>query len=59
MKTDKTMEAVEVCYRVAYKEFYFRASYILFHLLSMKTWDSIRINIETARKIFSKIVKGK
>ncbi|MEI6313300.1 MAG: radical SAM protein [Syntrophus sp. (in: bacteria)] len=52
-------EAVEVCYRVAYKEFYFRVSYILSHLLSMKTWDSARIHIEAARKIFSNIVKGK
>lgn len=49
--------AVEVCYRAAYKEFYFRPSYILSHLLLMKTLDSVRLRIETARKIFSNIVK--
>ena len=52
-------KAVEVCYRAAYKEFYFRASYILSHLLLMKTWDSVRIHIEAARNIFTNIVKGK
>ena len=51
-------EAVEVSYRAAYKEFYFRGSYILSHLLSLKTWDSVRIHVEAARNIFMNIVRG-
>lgn len=51
-------EAVEVSYRAAYKEFYFRGSYILSHLLSLKTWDSVRIRVEAARNIFMNIVRG-
>jgi anaerobic magnesium-protoporphyrin IX monomethyl ester cyclase len=51
-------EAVEVCYRAAYKEFYFRGSYVLSHLLLMKTLDSVRIHVEAARNIFMNIVKG-
>ncbi len=51
-------EAVEISYRAAYKEFYFRGSYILSHLLSLKTWDSVRIHVEAARNIFLNIVRG-
>jgi len=51
-------EAVEEYYRVAYKEFYFRASYIMSHLLLMKTWDSIRMHVEAARNIIMNIVRG-
>jgi len=51
-------EAVEACYRAAYKEFYFRGSYILSHLWLMNTWDSVRVHVEAARNIFMNIVKG-
>lgn len=51
-------EAVESYYRKAYREFYFRGSYILSHLLLMKTWDNVRIHAEAARNIFMNIVKG-
>jgi radical SAM superfamily enzyme YgiQ (UPF0313 family) len=51
-------EAVGVCYRTAYKEFYFRGSYIFSHLLSLRTWDSVRIHVEAARNIFMNIVRG-
>lgn len=52
-------DVVEACYRAAYKDFYFRVSYILSHLLSIKTWDSVRIRVAAARNIFINIVKGK
>ncbi|MCX5840516.1 MAG: radical SAM protein [Deltaproteobacteria bacterium] len=52
-------KAVEVCYRAAYKEFYFRGSYILSHLLLMKTWDMYKDTCRTARNIFTNIVKEK
>jgi radical SAM superfamily enzyme YgiQ (UPF0313 family) len=52
-------EAVEACYRAAYKEFYLRGSYILSHLSTMKTWDGVRIQAEAARNIFRNILRGK
>lgn len=51
-------DVVEGCYRDAYKAFYFRASYILSHLLLMKSWDHVKMNIRAARNIFMHIMKN-
>lgn len=52
-------ETVETYYRKAYREFYLRGSYILAHLLSIRTLDALMIHCEAARGIFANILKGK
>lgn len=52
-------ETVETYYRKAYREFYLRGSYILAHLLSIRTLDAFMIHCEAARGIFANILKGK
>lgn len=52
-------ETVETYYRKAYREFYWRGSYILAHLLSIRTLDAFMIHYEAARGIFANILKGK
>lgn len=52
-------ETVETYYRKAYRQFYLRGSYILAHLLSIRTLDAFMIHCEAARGIFANILKGK
>jgi anaerobic magnesium-protoporphyrin IX monomethyl ester cyclase len=51
-------EAVEAHYREAYRAFYFRWSYLVAHLLSIKTLDSLMIHFEAAGGILKNILKS-
>ena len=47
--------AVQSGYQKAYRDFYFRKSYILSHLLSIRTVDNLKIHAAAALKIFTNI----
>lgn len=49
-------ETVQACYRRAYRDFYFRGSYILSHLLSIRTVGRLKSHAAAARKMITHIL---
>jgi len=50
-----SLEEVEQARVRAYKEFYFRPSYVLRTLLGIRSWDDFKSIVSSARSIFSRI----
>jgi radical SAM superfamily enzyme YgiQ (UPF0313 family) len=49
-------DLVEAYYQKAYRAFYLRGSYMLAHLLSIRTWDRLRIHFEASMEMLKNIV---
>lgn len=47
-----TSEQVNEMYKAAYREFYFRPSYLLRRLTRLRSWDDIKCNFQAFRSVF-------
>lgn len=47
-----TRDEINRMYRIAYRQFYFRASYLLKRLLRLRTWEDVKVHYYAFRSVF-------
>lgn len=45
-------EQINEMYKIAYREFYFRPSYLLKRVLRLRNWDDLKCNVQAFRSVF-------